>query len=482
LLHALHALHTYFAWQELLRDAESLNLGAAENYPTRAVAEAAETPITGKSRGTRGNDSHLIVLLDTEGYPGKRYHGGKHYLDDMERLCWKRALQTFDLDGDDWGVNVQGESNVCPEAFPLAHKQPSVLSGSLANVFSYIALMSPGDVVMGLQLSHGGHISHGYQTATKKISETAIRFTSISYHVDVESGLIDYEGMDKLAQQHRPRIITVGGSAYSRLIDYERVRQIADKSGSLVHCDMSHFCGLVAAKVIPSPFPYCDLVTTTATKTFRGPLGAMIFSRKWMTNMIDQTVFPRFQAGADSSSIIALAVALLQARTPESIDQQRRVVESAKVLATELLSHGYRLCGGGTDTHLILLDLRPSGVSGSRVERVLELMHIYCNRNTVPNDKVGISSGVRFGTAPMITRGMRVAQFVEIAALIHQGIQLSKALSVDASKHALERGVAEPGSFRNFLSYTGDGSAHASIVSLRAHVMSLAKQYPPPWK
>jgi len=433
--------------QELLRDAESLNLGAAENYPTRAVAEAAETPIT-----------------DTEGYPGKRYHGGKHYLDDMERLCWKRALQTFDLDGDDWGVNVQ------------------VLSGSLANVFSYIALMSPGDVVMGLQLSHGGHISHGYQTATKKISETAIRFTSISYHVDVESGLIDYEGMDKLAQQHRPRIITVGGSAYSRLIDYERVRQIADKSGSLVHCDMSHFCGLVAAKVIPSPFPYCDLVTTTATKTFRGPLGAMIFSKKWMTNMIDQTVFPRFQAGADSSSIIALAVALLQARTPESIDQQRRVVESAKVLATELLSHGYRLCGGGTDTHLILLDLRPSGVSGSRVERVLELMHIYCNRNTVPNDKVGISSGVRFGTAPMITRGMRVAQFVEIAALIHQGIQLSKALSVDASKHALERGVAEPGSFRNFLSYTGDGSAHASIVSLRAHVMSLAKQYPPPWK
>lgn len=342
--------------------------------------------------------------------------------------------------------------------------------------------MSPGDVVMGLQLSHGGHISHGYQTPSKKISETAIRFTSISYHVDVDTGLIDYEGMDQLAQQHRARIITVGGSAYSRLIDYERVRRIADKSGSLVHCDMSHFCGLVAAKVIPSPFPYCDLVTTTATKTFRGPLAAMIFSRQWMKDIIDQTVFPRFQAGADSSSIIALAVALLQARTPESIEQQRQIIEGAGVLAKGLLSRGYRLSGGGTDAHLILLDLRPTGVSGSRVERVLELMHIYCNRNSIPNDRVGISSGIRFGTAPMITRGMQVERFVQVADLIHQGIQLSKSLSKEANLHAVERGVSEPGSLRNFLDYIGDGSAHTSILSLREHVVSIAKRYPPPWK
>ena len=397
----------------------------------------------------------------------------------MEKLCLRRALEAFGLDGNEWGVNVQGDHSL-PEFWPVADFL-EVLSGSLANVFSYIALMEPGDTVMGLELSHGGHISHGYQTPTKKISETAIRFQSVPYHVDVETGLVDYEGLETLAERCKPRIITVGGSAYSRLIDFERVRRIADRTASLVHCDMAHFCGLVAAAVIPSPFPYCDLVTTTTNKTFRGPNSAMIFFRKWMEERINRTVFPRFQAGTHSGYIIALAVGLLQAQSTESKSQQRKVVQAAQVLAGRLIEHGYQLLGGGTDTHLLVLDLRRSAIEGNRVEKILELVHVYCNRNTIPSDKAGGCSGIRLGTAAMVARGMDVQQFVQAGDLIHQGIEITKQLSKSAIERAETLNEKNPRGFRVFLEYVGNGNNHEAITKLRDVVKSVAQAYPPPW-
>lgn len=461
----------------MLRDASSLNLDAAENYPTRAVSEAVEAPVAGTL--VAGFFKFRIThATDAEGYPGKRYHGGKQILDEMELLCWRRALETFDLDATEWGVNVQGSFDSIVGA--LANEL--VLSGSLANVFSYIALLEPGDVVMGLELSHGGHLSHGYQTPARPVSETVIRFKSVPYHVSVETGIIDYDELEMLAEQHKPRIINVGASAYSRLIDYERVRQIATKVGSLVHCDMAHFCGLVAAAAIPSPFSFCDLVTTTTSKKFRGPDAAMIFFKKWMEGNIYQTIFPRFQAGADHGNIIALAVGLLQARTPESKRQQRRIIQCAQTLANKLATLGYRLSGGGTDTHLILMDLRYSSIQANRVERILELVHIHCNRNLIAGDELGVCSGLRLGSAPMVVRGMDVQQFIDVAELIHEGIAIAKALSAEAIAKAEAQKATNPKSLRVFLDYVGDGNTHEQLKSLRIKVCSLAERYPPPWK
>lgn len=340
--------------------------------------------------------------------------------------------------------------------------------------------MQPGDVLLSLELSHGGHLSHGFQTPTRKVSEVAIRFKCIPYHVDVNSGLIDYEEMEELASRHKPRIITVGGSAYSRLVDFRRVRDIADGIGALMHCDMAHFCGLVAAEVIPSPFPFCDLVTTTTSKTFRGPDAAIIFCKKWMKDTINQTVFPRFQAGTDHANIVALAVALLQAQTPESRAQQRAIVEGAQILAESLLDRGYRLAGGGTDTHLVLLDLRPVLLPANRAEKILELVNIYCNRNMLADDRPGASSGIRFGTAPMVSRGMAGPVFATVASFVHRAIGIAKQLSDAAIQAASLRRAEKPNSFMEFISYVGDGTDYPAILELRQEVCMLARSFPPP--
>lgn len=299
--------------------------------------------------------------------------------------------------------------------------------------------------------------------------------------MDLNTGLIDYNEMENLAMEHKPKIITVGGSAYSRLIDYPRARKIANSVNALLHCDMSHFCGLVAAEAIPSPFPFCDLVTTTTSKTFRGPDSAIIFYRSEMAEDINRTIFPRFQAGNDQPHIIALAVALLQAQSEESREEQRQVIECAQALHQRLVSHGYHFMAGGTDTHLMLIDLRGTSADAKRVERVMELAHMYCNQNYVAGDKPGKCSGIRLGANPMVFRGMRIPEFLHIADLVHQAIEITKRLSSEAAEKGKERDLNAPTGFKVFSEYIGEGNGDEALVALRKEVMVMAKKFPPPW-
>ena len=324
-----------------------------------------------------------------------------------ETLCQKRALEAFRLDPEKWGVNVQS------------------LSGSPSNFQVYTGLLKPHDRIMGLDLPHGGHLSHGFQTDSKKISAVSIFFESMPYRLDESTGLIDYDACQTLATAYRPKLLIAGASAYSRLYDYKRMREIADSTGAFLLSDMAHISGLVAADMIPSPFEYSDVVTTTTHKSLRGPRGAMIFYRKGqkgvdkkgnaimydLEDKINFSVFPGLQGGPHNHTIAGLAVALKQAASPDFAAYQTQVMRNMHAMSERLKSHGIELVSGGTDNHLVLADLRPLGVDGSRVERVLELAHIACNKNTVPGDKSAmVPGGLRLGTPALTTRG-----FVEVS-------------------------------------------------------------------
>merc|ERR1719379_3221590 len=319
----------------------------------------------------------------SEGYPGARYYGGNEFIDKAERLCMQRALETYGLDDKQWGVNVQ------------------TLSGSPANFHVFTGLLDVHDRIMGLDLPHGGHLSHGYQTDTKKISMVSKYFESIPYRLDEETGLIDYDECEKFAMRVRPKILIAGTSAYSRLIDYERMRKIADDVGAYLLADMAHISGLVAGGVIPSPFDYADVVTTTTHKSLRGPRAAMIFYRKgqrgvdkkgnkimWdLEEKINAAVFPGLQGGPHNHTITALSVALKQAQTAEFKSYQEQVLKNAKALAGKLSREGLSMVSGGTDNHLMLVDLSPKGVNGNKTELICEKTSIVLNKNTVPGDK-----------------------------------------------------------------------------------------------
>ncbi|KAK3935391.1 SHMT-domain-containing protein [Diplogelasinospora grovesii] len=425
---------------------QSLSLMAMESYPTEAVCQA--------------NNAYLPAF---EGYPGKRYHPGTAVVDAIERLCWDRALETFDLLPSEWGVNAQA------------------MTGSLANIYTFNALLRPGESLLRMELSHGGHISHGHQIADRKISETAHRFDSIPYHVDPLTGLIDYEEVSKLAQHHRPRIIVAGGSAYCRHIDFARLRSIADRVDALIHYDMSHFCGLVASGVFPSPFQFCDVVTTTPYKTLRGPQGALIIFRRWMEDAINSTVFPRYQCGTSYRNIAAMTVALRQARTEESRREQGLFLQAATVLSQGLLERGYRLVTGGTDCHMMLVDLRSEGISGYRVENVLGLINILANQNAIPGD-VGLRfTGLRLATPPMIIRGMEADNFAYIAELVHRGIELAKRLSGEFESEERDGSEqARRSSKKNFLQFLGSRCHQPQVLKLKDDVITLSRRYPLP--
>jgi glycine hydroxymethyltransferase len=323
-----------------------------------------------------------------------------------------------------------------------------------------------------MEVSHGGHLSHGHRIGDKNISETAHRFNSVPYHVDLATNLIDYDEVEKLAHQHRPRILVVGGSSYCRHIDFARLRNIADQVGALVHYDMSHFCGLVASGVFPSPFPYCDVVTTTSYKTLRGPQGALIIFRRWMEDAINTTVFPRFQCGPNYRSVAAMVVALKQARTEEYRREQQLYLDTAATLSRELLSKGHHLLTGGTDSHMMLVDLRKDGISGFEVESVLRQVNIIANQNPLPGNKGLRFSGLRLATTPMVIRGLQHSQgFVHVAELVHRGIELTKALSKEFKNSEAQQ------SRRTFLHFLG-GSVQCK--ELRDDVTALARQYPLP--
>ncbi|KAL2017944.1 hypothetical protein VTK56DRAFT_1536 [Thermocarpiscus australiensis] len=457
--------------KEKRRQKQFINLIPSENFTSQAVLDALGSPMQNKY---------------SEGYPGARYYGGNEFIDDSERLCQQRALETFGLDPREWGVNVQA------------------LSGAPANLYVYSALMETHDRLMGLDLPHGGHLSHGYQTPTKKISFISKYFETVPYRLDESTGYIDYDKLEELATIYRPKIIVAGASAYSRLIDYARMRDICNKINAYLLADMAHISGLVAAKVLPGPFSYADVVTTTSHKSLRGPRGALIFYRRGVRRThpktgaeepynlegpINASVFPGHQGGPHNHTIAALAVALKQAQTPEFRTYQSQVLANSKALARRLGEPkekgglGYKLVSGGTDNHLVLVDLKPQGIDGGRVERVLELVGVAANKNTVPGDKSALTpGGLRMGTPAMTTRGFGEDDFERVADIVDRAVTIAVRVDKAARKAAEERGEAKTaGRLKTFLEYLGTGETDTEIVQLRSEVADWVGTYPLPW-
>ena len=378
----------------------------------------------------------------------------------------------------------------------------AALSGSPANLYAYSALLNSHDRIMGLDLPHGGHLSHGYQTPTKKISAISKYFETLPYRLDESTGLIDYQKLEEMATLYRPKIIIAGTSAYSRLIEYERMKDIAVKVGAYLLSDMAHISGLVAGGVIPSPFPYSDVVTTTTHKSLRGPRGAMIFFRKGvrsvtskgleekydLENPINASVFPGHQGGPHNHTITALAVALRQAQTPEFKEYQQTVLLNAKALAARLGDPkdqgglGYNIVSGGTDNHLVLIDLKNRNIDGARVERILELVGVASNKNTVPGDRSAMKpGGLRMGSPAMTTRGMLPDDFKRIAEIVDRAVTITLALDKRARAEMEARGRKSPGSVGAFLEFVGDGSEIGEVLEVRREVEDWVGTFSLPW-
>jgi glycine hydroxymethyltransferase len=359
---------------EARRQADGLELIASENFVSPAVLQAMGSVLTNKY---------------AEGLPGKRYYGGCEIVDVAERLAIERARELFDADH----ANVQ------------AH------SGSQANMAAYLAVMDAGETLVGMDLSAGGHLTHG-----SPVNFSGRLFRVASYGVD-DDGLIDYDAVERVAKEHRPKVIVAGGSAYSRTIDFARFREITDEVEARLVVDMAHFAGLVAGGVFPSPIPHSDIVTSTTHKTLRGPRGGLLLCREELAKPIDKLVFPGIQGGPLMHVIAAKAVAFKEALAPEFRDYARQVVENAKTLAATLIGRGYHVVTGGTDSHLFLVDLRPSGeLTGKEAETALGEAGITVNKNTVPRETRSpfVTSGIRVGTPALTTRGMGTAEMEEI--------------------------------------------------------------------
>lgn len=379
----------------------------------------------------------------------------------------------------------------------------TALSGSPANLYAFSALLNTHDRIMGLDLPHGGHLSHGYQTPTKKISFISKYFETFPYRLDESTGLIDYDALEKNAFLYRPKIIVAGTSAYSQLVDYARMRQIADNVGAYLLTDMAHISGLVAADVLPSPFPHSDVVTTTTHKSLRGPRGAMIFYRKGvrrtdkkgnpemydLENPINASVFPGHQGGPHNHTITALSVALKQAQSKEFKAYQTNVLANAKALAERLGAPinngglGYNIVSGGTENHLVLVDLKNRGVDGARVERVLELCGVASNKNTVPGDKSALKpGGLRLGTPAMSSRGFQPEDFRRVADIVDRAVIITQKLDKAAKESAEAKGAKNPATLKAFMEYVGQGEEISEIVLLRQEVEDWVGTFSLPWK
>ncbi|SCU83421.1 LADA_0C11342g1_1 [Lachancea dasiensis] len=438
---------------EIDRQKHSIVLIASENFTSTSVFDALGTPMSNKY---------------SEGYPGARYYGGNEQIDKMELLCQQRALDAFGVSKEQWGVNVQ------------------TLSGSPANLQVYQALMKPHERLMGLFLPDGGHLSHGYQTDTRKISAVSTYFESFPYRVDPKTGIIDYDTLEQNAILYRPKILVAGTSAYCRLIDYKRMREIADKVGAYLMVDMAHISGLIAAGVIPSPFEFADIVTTTTHKSLRGPRGAMIFFRRGvrsvnsktgkevlydLENPINFSVFPGHQGGPHNHTISAMATALKQAASPEFKEYQQQVIKNAKVLEEEFKKLSYRLVSDGTDSHMVLVSLREKGVDGARVEYLCEKINIALNKNSIPGDKSAlVPGGVRIGAPAMTTRGLGEQDFARIVSYIDKAVQFAHDV-----QHSLPK---EANRLKDFKAKVDELSGE--LESLKQEIYSWAGEFPLP--
>ena len=378
---------------EAQRQASSINLIASENHASRAVLETQASLLTDKY---------------AEGYPGRRYYGGCVYIDEVENLAIERAKKLFQAE----------HANVQPH------------SGSQANMAAYSVLLEHGDTAMGMSLNYGGHLTHGSQ-----VNFSGKWYSFIPYGVDAKTEMLDYDQIEKLALEYKPKLIVAGASAYPRTIDFARFRYIADKVGAKLLADIAHIAGIVAAGLHPSPVPYAQVVTSTTQKTLRGPRGGFILCHKELAPAIDAAVFPGMQGGPLMHIIAAKAVCFFEAMQPEFVDYQRLVLENARVLASELQRHGLRIVSGGTDNHLVLVDLSPLGISGKDAEETLEMSGILVNRNSIPFDSKPpwITSGIRLGTPAVTTRGFGADEMKRFASLI------VKVLSSSEGKHVQEQ-------------------------------------------
>lgn len=362
------------------REFEKIRLIPSENYVSRAVLEATGSVLTNKY---------------SEGYAGKRYYEGQQNIDPIESVAAERARALFGAD----------HANVQP------------YSGSPANLAVYFALLKPGDTVMGMALPHGGHLTHGWN-----VSITGAWFRSVQYGVNLETGRLDYDQVRDLARRERPRLIIAGATAYPRVIDFAAFRAVADEVGATFLADMAHIAGLVAGGAHPSPVPHAHVVTTTTHKTLRGPRGAMILCREDLAKAVDKAVFPGLQGGPHNHTTAGIAVALREAATPAFREYAHQVVRNARVLAEALAGYGFKLVSGGTDNHLILMDVTPRGLTGKQFAKALDRAGIECNYNTVPGDprKPFDPSGVRLGTPAVTSRGMKEPEMARIAAFFHE--------------------------------------------------------------
>lgn len=442
--------------KERHRQKHSVTLIPSENFTSKSVMDLLGSEMQNKY---------------SEGYPGERYYGGNQFIDQAESLCQKRALELYGLDPEKWGVNVQA------------------LSGAPANLYTYSAIMDVNDRLMGLDLPHGGHLSHGYQLPSgTKISYVSKYFQTMPYHVNTQTGLIDYDMLSQTSKLFRPKVIVAGTSAYARTLDYKRFKEIADACGAYLMSDMAHISGLVAAGVTASPFEYSDIVTTTTHKSLRGPRGSMIFYRKGVRKVtkkgkevlydldkkINFSVFPGHQGGPHNHTISALAVALKQASTPEFKEYQTNVVENARVFGEELIKRGFQLVSGGTDTHLILIDLSNIGIDGARLETILEKINIAANKNTIPGDKSALfPSGLRVGTPAMTTRGFGTEDFVKVAGYIDTAAKL--AIGLKSQEPADAKDVRTK--LANFKKLCEESS---EVASLAEDVSQWAGKFPVP--
>jgi len=405
-------------WQiiekEIKRQEETLELIPSENFVDLETLFIVGSPLMNKY---------------AEGYPGKRYYPGNKFIDEIENLAKERALKAFKLNPDEWAVNVQP------------------YSGSPANLAVYLALAEPGETIMGLNLFHGGHLTHGH-----KVSYTGKLFKSVQYGVNPETETIDYEELEKLALEYKPKIIISGTTAYPRIIDFKRIGEIAKKVGAYHVADIAHIAGLVIAGLHPSPFPFADVVTMTTHKTLRGPRGAVIFMKKELEEKINKSVFPGLQGGPHMQTIAGIAYAFGRALKKDFFNYQKQIVKNAKFLAEELKKRGFKLYTNGTDNHLMMIDLKPLNLDGKTAENLLERANIIANRNSLPSDTLPFNpTGIRLGTPAVTSRGMKEKEMKLIAEFFER-ILIKKEKPEKIKKEVIKLTKMFPLPYRKWLS------------------------------
>eukprot|EP00823_Brevimastigomonas_motovehiculus_P009180 TRINITY_DN8844_c0_g1_i1.p1 TRINITY_DN8844_c0_g1~~TRINITY_DN8844_c0_g1_i1.p1 ORF type:complete len:481 (+),score=131.39 TRINITY_DN8844_c0_g1_i1:34-1476(+) len=427
--------------REQKRQAEGLELIASENFTSKAVLEAIGSVFTNKY---------------SEGLPGARYYGGNEVIDELERLCIKRALKAFNLDSAKWGVNVQP------------------YSGSTANFAAFLAVLQPHDRLMGLDLTNGGHLTHGFYNAKKKVSASAMVFESLPYKVNSKTGLVDYDALETNALLFRPKLIICGASAYPREWDYARLRKIADKVEALLLCDMAHISGLVASKVVGNPFDYCHVVTTTTHKTLRGPRAGLIFFRKddkmKLEEKVNNAVFPAVQGGPHNNTIAGIAVQLKEVASAEFHQYAKQIKLNCATLAEELMNKGHKLISNGTDNHLILWDVKHSvGISGGKVESTCDCCSLTVNKNTLFFDTSAFNpSGVRVGVAALTSRGLKEKDFVQVAGFLDRASRIAARIDKENKSPKMVE-------FKSILK-KGD----SELAALRDEIVKFSTSFPMP--